>query len=63
MVLLDRSGTAGVEGLVLAFGQVGQAIGHGVFHEGEANAPECRPKSRPSASSLAPRSALVKAET
>ena len=39
VVALDRSRAAGVEGLVLAFGQVGQAFGHGVFHAAEANAP------------------------
>ena len=44
VVLLDRPGAAGVEGLVLAFGQVGQAFGHGVFHAVEANAPGHAPE-------------------
>src|SRR3984957_6525549 len=42
VLALDRSRATGVEGLVLAFGQVGQAFGHGVFHAVEANAPWAR---------------------
>ena len=34
VLALDGPGAPGVEGLVLAFGQVGQAFGHGVFHGG-----------------------------
>ena len=32
VVAFDGPWAAGVEGLVLAFGQLGQAFGHGVFH-------------------------------
>ena len=39
VLALDRPRASGVQGLVLAFGQVGQAFGHGVFHVAEANAP------------------------
>ena len=44
VVLLDGTGATGVEGLVLAFGQVGQAFGHGMFHAVEANAPGVPPE-------------------
>src|SRR5271165_6677717 len=44
MLTLDGPGAPGVEGLVLAFGQVGQAFGHGVFHAGEANAHRVGPE-------------------
>ena len=44
VVLLDGPGAAGVECFVLAFGQVGQAFGHGVFHAVEANAPWVPPE-------------------
>src|SRR6185437_12811878 len=39
VMALDRPGTSGVQRLVLAFFQVGQPFGHGVFHAIEANAP------------------------
>ena len=44
VVALDGTRAAGVQGLVLAFGQVGQAFGHGMFHGGEANAPSPDPE-------------------
>src|SRR6185437_7679704 len=39
VMALDGPGTPGVQRLVLAFFQVGQSFGHGVFHAIEANAP------------------------
>ena len=46
VMALDRPGAPGVQGLVLALGQVGQALGHGVFHEAEANASGRRTRKR-----------------
>ena len=46
VLTLDGPRAPGVEGLVLAFGQVGQAFGHGVFHAGEANARRVGPEIR-----------------
>ncbi len=37
VVALDRPRASGVQRLVLALGQVGEAFGHGVFHGAEAN--------------------------
>ena len=39
VVALDRLVAPGVEGFVLAFGQLGQPLGHGVFHRAEAIGP------------------------
>src|SRR3984957_20663929 len=44
MVLFNGPRATRVEGLVLAFGQVGQAFGHGMFHVAEANAPGAAPE-------------------
>ena len=44
VVAFDRPGASGVEGLVLAFGQLGQPFGHGVFHGVEGTAHRVRPE-------------------